>query len=343
MKQLQAVAAEPTRAAGAGTHNIELRHLRYFVAVAEAGSFTDAAEHMFMAQPTLSQQLRRLEGLVGTRLLHRRRDGLRLTPAGAVLLETSRTVLSLIDDGVGHARQSAGLDRQRLRMVVPPYLPDLLGVGTVSRLNSAAAAAGIDVTWVEAVLDCEFSLIQQHKADAGLGWLASQGDLLADPLDVMNLGEFEPELWVPSWHPAAARGFVTLEEMAEMDVVYGPRRAAPVIYEAWTEVLRAANPQFGFTEPPFRHSLSICLAFAAAASCPTAVLTAPAIATGSDRAMAVLARPCYVARMVAVTVQRHPLTATAGLVWNIHLPRQLQQILFDTADAVTVVPAAKAG
>ena len=54
---------------------IELRHLRYFAAVADAGSFTRAAEQMFLAQPTLSQQIRRLEEIVGTPLLRRRREG----------------------------------------------------------------------------------------------------------------------------------------------------------------------------------------------------------------------------------------------------------------------------
>ena len=53
--------------------SLELRHLRYFVAVADAGSFTHAAERIFVAQPTLSQQIRRLEQIVGTPLLHRRR------------------------------------------------------------------------------------------------------------------------------------------------------------------------------------------------------------------------------------------------------------------------------
>src|SRR6185369_12970231 len=77
--------------------SLELRHLRYFVAVADAGSFTHAAERIFIAQPTLSQQIRRLEHIVGTPLLHRRRDGLRLTTAGGVLLDASRTVLSLVD------------------------------------------------------------------------------------------------------------------------------------------------------------------------------------------------------------------------------------------------------
>ena len=74
---------------------------------------------MFIAQPTLSQQIRRLEEIVGTPLLQRRREGLRLTKAGAVLLDASRTVLSLVDHEVNRTRQAAGLGRQRLRVVVP--------------------------------------------------------------------------------------------------------------------------------------------------------------------------------------------------------------------------------
>src|ERR1700756_492265 len=75
--------SSPARSPAAGAaQSIELRHLRYFVALADAGSFTHAAERIFIAQPTLSQQIRRLEQIVGTPLLHRRRGGLQLTTAG---------------------------------------------------------------------------------------------------------------------------------------------------------------------------------------------------------------------------------------------------------------------
>ena len=97
-----------------GAHlGLELRHLRYLIAVADAGTFTQAAERIFVAQPTLSQQIRRLEEMVGTPLLQRRRDGVRLTAAGQVLLEEARAVMSLIDHGVSRSRQAAGLDRPR--------------------------------------------------------------------------------------------------------------------------------------------------------------------------------------------------------------------------------------
>ena len=342
MKQLQAVAARPPGSAGSTPQNVELRHLRYFVAVAEAGTFTEAAQRMFIAQPTLSQQLRRLEDIVGTRLLHRRRDGVRLTTAGAVLLEASRAILSLVDHGVSHTRQAAGLGRQRLRVAVSPHLPDALAAQTASRLMPAAAAANVDVTWLEAPLDSDFSLIRQRKADAGLGWLPGPGDDLPAPLDVMRLGAFEPVLWIPSRHPAACRGTLTAGELTRMTVLHGPRRADAGTYDHWLAVLRAADPGFAFTDPPFRHSLPMSVAFAATASRPTAVLTSPCIAMGSTKAEAREQQPAHAYDMAEVTLQRHPLAATAGLVWNTDLPRPLQQILFDTADGLGCAPLAQA-
>src|SRR5262249_33040752 len=183
--------AEPVRvpAATAGAPlGIELRHLRYLVALADAGSFTHAAERMFIAQPTLSQQIRRLEEIVGTQLLQRRREGLRLTPAGTVLLDASRTVLSLVAHEVNRTRQAAGLGRPRLRVVVPPRLPDALAVEAASSLRSAAATADVEIAWMEAPLDAEFSLILQSRADAGLGWLTDRLEALPGPLDAMSLG-----------------------------------------------------------------------------------------------------------------------------------------------------------
>jgi DNA-binding transcriptional LysR family regulator len=323
----------PTAVAGAPLA-IELRHLRYFVALADAGSFTHAAERMFIAQPTLSQQIRRLEEIVGTQLLQRRREGLQLTRAGAVLLDASRTVLSLVDHEVNRTRQAAGLGRQRLRVVVPPRLPDAFAIEAASALRSAAAAADVDLVWMEAPLDAGFSLIRQRRADAGLGWLTASPEALPAPLDAMSLGEFEPDVWIPAPHPAARRGTISLDELTRMDVIHGPRRAEPGTYDPWTGVLRTVDPRFEFTDPPLRHSLPMDLAFAATADRPSAVLTGPSVITGSQPGLIRLPRPMVTHDMVRVGLEDHPLTATAALVWSGDLPRPLQQILFDAADGI---------
>ncbi len=336
MKQAGASAVLPSSPGGA-PQGVELRHLRYFVAVADAGTFTHAAEHMYIAQPTLSQQIRRLEEMVGTPLLQRRREGVRLTTAGTVLLEESRTVLSMLDHGVSRTRQAAGLGRPCLRFVVPPYLPETLAVETATRLRSTAAAAGVDVAWMETPLDAEFSAIRQRRADAGLGWLSPARDALPAPLDVMNLGEFEPDAWISCPHRAAPRNAIGLDELASMDVIHGPRWVSAGTYNAWLAALRTQNPRFEFTDPPFCNSLPMTLAFAATGSRPAAVLTGPRhrIGAGSGPAQPDPATGTDTHDMVPVRVQQHPLAATAGLVWSGDLPRQLQQVLFDTADGIT--------
>jgi DNA-binding transcriptional LysR family regulator len=334
MKQGQAEPVTLPKAVAGAPPAIELRHLRYFVALADAGSFTHAAERMFIAQPTLSQQIRRLEEIVGTQLLQRRREGLQLTKAGAVLLDASRTVLSLVDHEVNRTRQAAGLGRPRLRVVVPPRLPDAFAVEAASALRSAGAEADVDLIWMEAPLDAGFSLIQQRRADAGLGWLTVSSEALPAPLDAMSLGEFQPDVWVPAPHAAAHRGTIRLDELAQLDVIHGPRRAEPGTYDAWTRVLRTVNPRFEFTDPPLPHSLPMELAFAGAADRPAAVLTGPSVITGSRPGLIRLPRPMVAHGMVRVGLEDHPLTATAALVWSGDLPRPLQQILFDAADGI---------
>jgi DNA-binding transcriptional LysR family regulator len=321
--------------AGPAPQALELRHLRYFVALADAGSFTRAAEAIFIAQPTLSQQIRRLEEIVGTPLLQRRREGLRLTPAGRVLLDGSRNVLALVDQEVSRTWQAAGLGRPQLRVVMPPGLPECLAVPVTARLQRAAAAADVDLAWREMALDAEFSPISTRRADAGLGWLTAGPQTVAAALEVMTMGEFEPEVWVPSAHPAASRGLISLEELAALPVIHGPRRAHPGIYDAWVTTMQAADPHFEFTDPPFRHSLAMTLALATAGNRPAAVLTGPVIAARTQAWPSRRSRLAGTCGMVRVILQHHPLTASAALVWSGDLPRPLQQMLFDTADELT--------
>jgi LysR family hca operon transcriptional activator len=84
---------------------MELRHLRYFAAVAEAGSVTVAARDLHTSQPSLSRQIRDLEDEVGARLLTRRARGIELTPAGRAFLDHARSVLSQVEAATEAARR----------------------------------------------------------------------------------------------------------------------------------------------------------------------------------------------------------------------------------------------
>jgi LysR family transcriptional regulator, hca operon transcriptional activator len=96
---------------------MELRHLRYFVAVAEAGSLTAAAERtLHTSQPSLSRQIRDLEAEVGTQLLNRAPRGIELTPAGRAFLDHARSALSQVETAAEAARRAAHPSKPRFAM-----------------------------------------------------------------------------------------------------------------------------------------------------------------------------------------------------------------------------------
>jgi len=84
---------------------MELRHLRYFVAVADQLSFTKAAQELRVAQPALSRQIRQLEEEMGVKLLERNRRAVALTQGGAAFLSEARAVLRQSENAVRMAQQ----------------------------------------------------------------------------------------------------------------------------------------------------------------------------------------------------------------------------------------------
>src|SRR5260370_29134895 len=97
--------------------SMEVRHLRYFIAVAEAGSLTEAAERrLHTSQPSLSRQIRDLEDQVGVPLFSRGAQVVELTSAGKVCLDHARMALSQVDAGVEAARRAAQPAKQRFAL-----------------------------------------------------------------------------------------------------------------------------------------------------------------------------------------------------------------------------------
>jgi DNA-binding transcriptional LysR family regulator len=95
---------------------VELRHLRYFVAVAEELHFGRAAQRLFLSQPSLSSQIRQLEAEVGSPLFERTTREVRLTPAGEALLERARDLLADVETALSAARSAAGVLKGELRL-----------------------------------------------------------------------------------------------------------------------------------------------------------------------------------------------------------------------------------
>src|SRR3984893_16150482 len=113
---------------------MELRHLRYFVAVAEAGSLTVAAEQrLHTAQASLSRQIHDLECEVGAQLFTRSVRGIELTPAGRAFLDHARLALAQVEAAASAARQAAHPEHRTLALgflsgCEPEWLPAIMHV-----------------------------------------------------------------------------------------------------------------------------------------------------------------------------------------------------------------------
>lgn len=146
--------------------NIDLKGLRYFVAVAEQGSVGKAAELLHMAQPPLSTQIRKLESRLGAPLFIRHPSGMQLTEAGSALFSRAREAISLANEGVTIARAIAAGERGRLvvgYMVSLGYalLPQLLPLLRKQLRH-------VEIQFVEMNARTSVQLLLDRKLDFGI-------------------------------------------------------------------------------------------------------------------------------------------------------------------------------
>ena len=188
---------------------MELRHLRYFVAVAEAGSLKLAAEEKLnTTQPSLSRQIRDLEDEVGTPLFIRGAKGVELTPAGRVFLDHARVMLSQAEAAVQSARR-----------IACPTVPSL----------SMGFMIGHDTTWLPAALklirnelpNIHVVISTQNSPQLAAAILHGGIDVAflrredgTDDIEFRTLIEEQFKVFLPSEHPLAAKKKITLREIA---------------------------------------------------------------------------------------------------------------------------------
>ncbi|MFF9900096.1 MULTISPECIES: LysR family transcriptional regulator [Streptomyces] len=222
-----------------------MRHLRIFVVTAEELHFSRAAELLGMAQPPLSQAVRRLERELGAELFDRSNNRqVRLTPAGSVLYDEARELLVREERLRSLVRRAVDGDVGTLRAGVPediaaPVLHALLAA-------CAEEAPGLRVDLQEVSTQEQLRLLASGGLDVGL---------LHQPVDATGLAvgpEVAVELGVvlPRTSPLARLPEVGLADLAGHDLVLCPRDAAPGWYDATLDACRAG----GFVPGRVRHA-----------------------------------------------------------------------------------------
>ena len=238
---------------------VELRHLRYFVAVAEELHITRAAERLHVAQPAVSEQIRKLERDLGVELLDRTRRQIALTDAGAAFLAEARRVL----EGAQLARLAArGAHEQKMSRLRIGYAPAALPAivpRALQRLASgmprlqASMHDGAPLELIDAV--------RTERLDAAIVSLPAP----SAGLRVTPLGEERAVAAVPMRHRHAVGEPRRLAQIAPERVVVLPRESNRGFYDAVVASCREAGLAPTFVEMPDAHLERALLAVAAGA------------------------------------------------------------------------------
>jgi DNA-binding transcriptional LysR family regulator len=206
---------------------MELRQLRYFVAVAEQASFNRAAERLHVVQPALSRQVRGLEEEIGTLLLERLPRGVRLTPAGSAFLERARRILADVDAACEHAldaeRGRVGLLRLGFSVIAVknPLVPEAL---------RRFRAARPDVRLTLHTLHSPDQIPRLYDQQLDIGFLYAPPDAHPD-LSLVEIAPYRMMLALLRDHPLAARSSLRLSELRDEGFVWQARQSLPWIHD----------------------------------------------------------------------------------------------------------------
>jgi DNA-binding transcriptional LysR family regulator len=219
---------------------IELRHLRYFLAVAEELHFGHAAERLHIAQPPLSQAIRKLEDEFGVQLFNRTSRVVTTTEAGRELAHQAAAVLASFDLAVAETRRAGGVS-DVLRVGCIPHLP-LERLGTfLEALDGAEFIEHPQVTHFDSFE--QVRRLRSGELDLGIFW--DVGELPG--LEVQPLFAGEPlAAFLPKKHPLTKRRALGPDDLRDDVLVIYPRDGNPPLYDRLMEILEEAG--FSFAE-----------------------------------------------------------------------------------------------
>lgn len=201
---------------------MELRHLRYFIAVAEELHFTRAAERLHIGQPPLSQQIQTLEAELGAPLFRRHQRKVELTPAGLQLLPRARQILADSAAAASAVRRAADGETGELRIGFTSSLP-LTPILHHSLQHYRRDYPKVRLTLSEMFTAGQFAALERRQLD--LGFVRFNGPTPSPLIRVEELHRDRLLAVVPSAHPLAAEKTLALSRLAGEPLIGYPRES----------------------------------------------------------------------------------------------------------------------
>ncbi len=204
---------------------MELRHLRYFVAVAEELNFTHAAARLRVAQPALSSQIKDLEYELHTALFERGRTGVQLTRAGKAFYQRARSILALAAEAANEARTAAGLITGTLVVGFPSglhlnYLEPVIG-----RFRKAFPKVELD--FFHALPAAQLKALRESRIDLGFVTFP----VPSEGLNRLVVWRLPFKVVLPRRHRLAKRTSFKLADLRGEDFVFCTRESRPEFYD----------------------------------------------------------------------------------------------------------------
>jgi DNA-binding transcriptional LysR family regulator len=204
---------------------VELRHLRYFLAVAEELHFSRAAERLRIAQPALSQQIAKLEREIGVQLFHRTRRRVELTAGGEAMVRPARQALAEAAAAVEAAQRAARGETGHLRIGFIESAANTLIPKAVRRFSASRPAAALSLS--ELSVDAQVEGLRTGLLDIGILRLPAATEGLA----LASLPDEGLVVVVADSHPLAGRKQISAAALAGEPLVLLARQMVPGLYD----------------------------------------------------------------------------------------------------------------
>ncbi len=214
---------------------MELRHLRYFIAVAEELNFTRAAEKLHIAQPPLSQQIQQLEAQLGFQLFHRTKRTVTLTEAGQVFFEESQKILLQVDRAIQLGKQTSRGELGQLTVGFVSSAAHNVVPAILQAFRTRCPAVKLELH--ELTTNEQLQRLREGRIDIGFVRPSIEEDginseiVFREPLIVA----------LPETHPSADRAVVELRELSAEPFILFPRSLAPGLYDPIVSLCQQAG------------------------------------------------------------------------------------------------------